>query len=193
MYKLCKSESAAARQRELEAGLLRIMLRCRYEEISVSDLCQQLDIPRKSFYRYFSGKDGALHALLDHTLMEYETFPGSYRDGQSRSLEKDLERFFLFWLHHRPLLDALEKNKMSPILIQCCIESAMNGQLIPRRFLRTEDSETLEGVILFTICGLMTMVLHWHHSGYPQPAVVMAKTAVRLLSQPLFRQPSQFL
>lgn len=189
MYKLCKTESAATRQRELEAGLLRVMLKCRYEEISVSDLCQQLNIPRKSFYRYFSGKDGALHALLDHTLMEYESFPGSYRDGQDRSLEKDLERFFLFWLHHRPLLDALQKNAMSSILIQRCIDSAMKGQLIPRRFLRTEDSETMEGIILFTICGLMTMVLNWHHSGYPKPAGFMAKTAVRLLSQPLFRQP----
>lgn len=36
-----------------------------FEEISVSDLCDRLHIPRKSFYRYFSSKEGALHALLD--------------------------------------------------------------------------------------------------------------------------------
>ena len=71
MYKLCKTEQSAQRQRELEQGLLKMMLQCRYEDISVSDLCDQLEIPRKSFYRYFSSKDGALYALLDHTMMEF--------------------------------------------------------------------------------------------------------------------------
>lgn len=193
MYKLCKSESSAARQRELEAGLLGIMLTKRYEEISVSDLCDELQIPRKSFYRYFSSKDGALQALLDHTLMEYETFSGPYQEGQPRTLEKDLERFFLFWLHHRQLLDALERNSMSPVLMQRCISGAMAGQIIPRRFLRLESKDTLEGVILFTICGLMTMVIEWHHGGYRQPASHMARLAVRLLSKPLYPEAEHLL
>ena len=65
MYKLCKSEQSAARQRWLEQGLLQEMLLRRYEDISISDLCARLQIPRKSFYRYFTNKDGALFALID--------------------------------------------------------------------------------------------------------------------------------
>ena len=82
MYKLCKTEQSATRQKMLELGLLNCMLTRHYEEISVSDLCTAMDIPRKSFYRYFSGKDGALHALIDHTLMGYEGF--LYRKGHRR-------------------------------------------------------------------------------------------------------------
>ena len=52
MYKLCKTEQSARRQKELEQGLLKIMLQSRYEDISVSELCDNLNIPRKSFYRY---------------------------------------------------------------------------------------------------------------------------------------------
>ena len=73
MYKACKTEQSAARQRELEQGLLAAMISHPFDEISISDLCTQIGIPRKSFYRYFSSKEGALHALLDHTLMEMET------------------------------------------------------------------------------------------------------------------------
>ena len=62
MYKMCKTEQSAQRQHLLEQGLLKAMLTHHYDEISVSDLCQSIGIPRKSFYRYFSGKDGALHA-----------------------------------------------------------------------------------------------------------------------------------
>ena len=68
MYKLCKTEQSALRQRELEEGLLKTMSVHHYDDISVSDLCQQMDIPRKSFYRYFSSKDGALFALIEKTV-----------------------------------------------------------------------------------------------------------------------------
>ena len=60
MYKICQTEQSARRQRELEQGLLQLMLRKNYEDISVSDLCEHMALPRKSFYRYFSSKDGAL-------------------------------------------------------------------------------------------------------------------------------------
>ena len=53
MYKICQTEQSNRRQRELEQGLLQLMLRRNYEDISVSDLCDHLQIPRKSFYRYF--------------------------------------------------------------------------------------------------------------------------------------------
>ena len=53
MYKLCKSEQSARRQRELELGLLEAMQTQLYEDISISELCDRLAIPRKSFYRYF--------------------------------------------------------------------------------------------------------------------------------------------
>ena len=71
MYKQCKTEQSARRQRQLELGLMQAMLTKRYEDLSVSDLCDQMEVPRKSFYRYFSSKDGCLYALLDHTMMEF--------------------------------------------------------------------------------------------------------------------------
>ena len=96
MYKFCKTEQSYQRQRELEQGLLKMMEHQRFDEISVSDLCDRLGIPRKSFYRYFSSKDGALHALYDHTLMEfYET--GSIDGLRGGTPAGDLERLFGFW------------------------------------------------------------------------------------------------
>ena len=56
MYKLCKTEQSAQRQRSLEEGLLPAMKTKRYEEITISDLCSQMEIPRKSFYRYFPAR-----------------------------------------------------------------------------------------------------------------------------------------
>ena len=192
MYKLCKTEQSAARQKELEDGLLAAMSTRHYEEISVSDLCGQIGIPRKSFYRYFSSKDGALHALLDHTLMEYEGFTDPNFLGEQRTLHRDLERFFQFWIVHKPLLDALARSAMSGVLIERCVAHALTETVMPKRFLPQDTKEMQRQITMFGVCGLRSMVLTWHHDGYPDPARKMAEVAVRLLSQPLFPVAEQF-
>ena len=186
MYKLCKTEQSARRQRELEQGLLKAMGTCHYDEISVSDLCDQLNIPRKSFYRYFSGKDGALHALIDHTLLEFETFSASGELGNTETPYKSLERLFLFWKAQKPLLDALERSGISGVLVTRTIDHALVDVGLQNRFLRQEEKVTREQATVFSICGLMSMVLNWHHSGYQQPVPQIAQIALQLLTKPLF-------
>lgn len=192
MYKLCKTEQSALRQRQLEDGLLRMMSVRRYDEITVSDLCEYLQVPRKSFYRYFSSKDGALHALLDHTMMGYEGFNIATAGAEARSLHRDLTQFFLFWVRHKPLLDALEKSGMSGTLVERAMGHATSDDNLPRRFLPMDTPEMRKQVVLFCVSGLMSMVLSWHHEGYPQSPEHMAAVAVRIIGQPLFPNVEQF-
>ena len=186
MYKMCKTEQSAQRQRELERGLMTVMLTRHYEEIAVSDLCDQMDIPRKSFYRYFSSKDGALHALIDHTLLEFEGYALPDRINEKRTSQRDLERFFKFWQEHRALLDALQRSGMTGILIQRCLHHALEGDGIPSRFLPHSEKITREYATLFGICGLMSLVTQWHQGGFVQSPWQMAQITAKLLTQPLF-------
>lgn len=186
MYKLCKTEQSANRQRRLEEGLLQAMLTKHFDEISVSELCAQLDVPRKAFYRYFDSKEGALHALIDHTLLAYESFPLVYSEGEKRTLIRELEQFFLFWIRQKALLDALQRSGLSGELIVRSIMQASTEVSVPKRFLKADEHEMQRHVTMFGICGLMSMVLQWHRGGYAEPAHFMAEVAVRLLTRPLF-------
>lgn len=192
MYKLCKTEQSAARQRELEAGLLRAMETTRYEDISVCDLCDRLQVPRKSFYRYFTSKDGALQALMDHSLMEFDLFALDY-EKDSRTVNLDLERFFQFWLAHRDLLDALARSGLTGMLIERAIAYALSDEILPRRFLPGDSLEMQQQITMFSVCGLMSMVLTWHNSGFEKTAQEMACIAVRMLSQPLFPNADRYI
>ena len=192
MYKLCKSEQSAQRQRQLEEGLLRVMNVTSFEDITISDLCQQLGIPRKSFYRYFSSKDGALHALIDHTLMEYEQFNAA-RPADSRSLNRDLETYFLFWLEKKPFLDALAKNGINGMLFERSLRYVSTETVLPSRLLDGEAQRMRQHVISFTICGLMTMMLQWYADGYKETPAEMAAIAARLITMPLFPDIGSFL
>lgn len=183
MYKFCKTEQSFQRQRELEQGLLAMMEHKRFEEISVSDLCDRMGIPRKSFYRYFSSKEGALYALLDHTLMEfYET--GSIEGLRGGTPVADLERLFSFWKSHKKLIDALLRSNLSGMLVERAVSIAKEEKLMPGYVRAWED--TLKDVAMsFAVCGLMSMVLQWHREGYRIPTEKMAKAAVTMLSRPL--------
>ena len=181
------------RQRQLEEGLLRVMGSTNYEEITISDLCQQMEVPRKSFYRYFTSKDGALHALIDHTLMEFESFGNPYKFGEKRTLHRDLEKFFLFWKNRKPLLDALQRSGLSGVLIERAISYSLSDVVFPGKFIPGEPRWIQEHVVMFSVCGLMSMMLQWHKSGFEESLHDLARVAARLLTQPLFPAAGKLL
>lgn len=191
MYKLCKTEQSARRQRELEQGLLAAMSNHQYEQITVSNLCDQMNIPRKSFYRYFSSKDGALHALIDHTLLEYEGFSSTRGTSEKRTFQTDLEHFFGFWKKHRDLLDALARSGISGTLVLRSIDQALSDIGMPKRFLPQQERLAREHATMFGVCGLMSMVLNWHNNGFAMSESQMAAIAVELLTKPLFAAPEK--
>lgn len=186
MYKLCKTEQSARRQRQLEEGLLTAMLNQRYEDISISDLCDQMQIPRKSFYRYFASKDGALHALIDHRLMDYETRKGSTKIGGKEGVYLDLPWFYEFWMTQKSLLDALERSDLSGILVSRSIAYSQQEQLMDfgsRQYIQDKDYH--KNAIAFAVCGLMTLVIQWHRDGYRQTPTEMAEITHKIMSKPL--------
>ena len=183
MYKLCKTEQSARRQRELEQGLLAMMQHARFEEISVSDLCERMNLPRKSFYRYFSSKDGALYALLDHTLLEfYES--GSIEGLRDGTAASDLERFFKFWKNHKALIEALLRSNLSGLLVARAVNIAKQEEMMPGYVHNWED--TMQDIAMgFVVCGLLSMVIQWHNEGYRISTEQMTAAAVTMLSNPL--------
>lgn len=183
MYKECVSKHAIARQREIEQGLLKYMTYKPYENITVIDLCQQLSIPRKAFYRYFSNKDGALYALIDHTMLElldmYLKNKSRYADNQ-----EIMTSFFNFWLERKSLLNALDSNNLSGVLLQRAISFTMNNDDVVKLIAPPQETERAKKYItIFLISGIFSLVIQWHHNHFDKSPRQMAKLAVDLLPQ----------
>ena len=185
MYKQCRTEQSAARQRQLEQGLLQVMLKRQYEEISVSDLCVEIGVPRKAFYRYFSGKDGALFSMIDRALMDFEIHSTSRELFEPEPPRDYMEQVFVYWTEHRELLDALKKSNLSGLLIQRALDFSRNIDTIPR-FMLITDRRLREYGTMFMVCGLMTMIVQWHDDGFSNSTSEMAELTMQLLTQPLF-------
>ena len=183
MYKICQTEQSTRRQRELEKGLLYLMLRKKYEDISVSDLCEQMQIPRKSFYRYFSSKDGALYSLIDHTLADFFQMPLPDKKTRGNAVG-DLDLFFAFWYDNREFLDALLRSGLSGILVERANAFALQEGHVPQ-MLKNAPVQ-MQGIALsFAVCGLMSMTLNWHLQGFPISPDEMTRLAINMLTTPL--------
>ena len=177
MYKICHTEESTRRQREMEQGLLEAMGRQPYEKITLTDLCQKLQVPRKTFYRYFPTKEDCLLALIDHTLADCnEVALLGWSGGDNLDSQAQL-RFFHYWMAHRALLDAVRENGLQSLLLErtTVIVDRMKENAPPRSF-------ALEQVEYFIAHGLMTTVLRWHQFGFPNTAEEMAQVFEEFLS-----------
>lgn len=185
MYKICKTEQSAARQRELEQFLMKEMLTKHFDDISISDLCDGINIPRKAFYRYFSGKRGALHALIDHTLIDFDRM--TLLAGQNKEMpqRRYLELFFRFWQGQKELLDAIERSGLWEELMYRTVDYAQTELNRSHRFLPKDLQDEGAYLTRFTVYGMMSVVQSWYRQGFPQSPEYMSSMSVKYLSAAL--------
>ena len=186
MYKLCKTEQSAKRQREIEMALLNLMSKKSYIEISITELCKNLGMPRKTFYRYFESKEDTLYALIEHTMNEYQYFfTDSGKDGK-RTLSGEIGNYYKFWICHKPLLDALYKNNMLEKIMEVSINFPVNDMVNIKKFLPDDTDWAREKIFRFAICGLCFQMIDWYRDGFKVSIEDMSKLSCRMLSRALF-------
>ena len=176
MYKICHTEESSQRQRELEQGLLEALRTQPYKKITLTELCHQLGVPRKTFYRYFPTKDDCLLGLIDHTLADCNDIALNCWNG-STALDETIQlRFFRYWLEHRVFLDAIRDNGLEPLLLNrtTVIVDRMKDHNAFGHFARDQ-------VEYFIAHGLMSAVLRWHSYGFPCSVEEMASVFGQLL------------
>ena len=186
MYKLCKTEESSKRQREIERVLQDLMREKRYDDISVSEICERARLPRKSFYRYFDGKDGAMQSLLMHTITDFHSFSAYFENRERRTLQGEFEEFFLFWKEKREFLEAFDKSQLIGLVFENSTSYAMSEFINIKKFLSEGDDREKVHVFQFSICGLMTLTIDWYRSGFAESVPEIARIAARLISKPLF-------
>lgn len=183
MYRKCTTEKTVLQQKQFEKVLLESMLEMPYKEITVSELCRKTGLTRNIFYRLFEEKDDVLHALLDHTIMEFSTFAANTQT-QNPNLQQ-LEAFLIYWNHHRDILDALDKNEISNRLIERTFFYALNenGEFLRHLNVAPEDGQAEKA--LFTINGLISTIVYWHHVGNQKPPIEKAAALFKLITEPM--------
>ena len=190
MYKECKTERSAARQKLIGNTLLEMMKKRPYDDITVTDLCTELDMPRKAFYRYFDDKESALDCAIAQTLANYPVERPKIQ--APRLLHRELQDFFEFWLRNRSLIEVLDKNGKITKVIDISLHFPVESMVSVEKLLPGEDDAMREKIFRFAISGLVSLVIDWYREGFRSPASEVSRVAVRLLTKAPFPSLSQF-
>lgn len=176
MYRKCVTEVSVQHQRQIEDALLELMQKVPFEDISVTQVCDLAGVSRRVFYHLFNNKTGALYALIDHTVLGIE--------GYRTDLKRQALRFFLYWREQKRLLDALQNNKLSGILLERMIDSVLREDYDIRYWLKAKDREDEKSIVIFHLTGIMGLVYTWYYSGFEKSPEEMAALLVRIMSDP---------
>lgn len=176
MYKICHTEESTRRQRALEAGFLTTLAHQSYEKLQLTDLCRELKIPRKTFYRYFPTKEDCLLALIDHTLADCNDIALQGWNGSSELGREVQLRFFQYWWEQKNFLDVIRDNNLRYLLLDrtTVIIDRMKENAATESFAQNQ-------VEYFVGHGLMATVLRWHHFGFQSSPEEMAEVFGKLL------------
>ncbi len=180
MAKTCSTEKTALRQRWIENGLLELMQECKFEDISVTDLCRHLELSRRSFYRYFNDMEDVLDSLMNHTFQEMAIVDSGLTIAE-------LEKYYAFWHRNRYLLSALAYSGMHSKFIQYALKYTDEKRL--KEYLSVHDlgMDLSREMNLFIISGLSSLLISWHADGFQKTSRQMAQIAYRMLNEPLLR------
>lgn len=179
MYKICKTEKSLQRQRELEEGFLSYMETVLFFEIEIADLCRFLNIPRKTFYRYFGSREDALYALVDHRLHDLEHYVCRGQLLSAIPPREQAIRYFTFWKEQKRFLDILGRNYLlNTLLARAVLPENIPEGLLDSSILEKDSSDSY----LFNFCstGTLAMMLQWHNSGYQKEIHEMADIAIKV-------------
>lgn len=177
MYRKCATEVSAQHQKQVTQVLLELMQKVPFEDITVTQLCEAAGITRRIFYHLFNNKTGALYALIDHTILDME----SYRPDMSRQTL----RAFLYWKEKKPLLDALRDNGMNGLLLERMIECVMNEGFDVRYWLKTHGWKNETDIVVFSLTGFMGLTYRWYYSDFRESPEEMAALLEKLMTTPL--------
>lgn len=179
MYRKCATERSVQNQRALENAFLALMLKMPYEEILVTQICEEAGISRRIFYHLFGSKQDALYGLVDHRILDIESFR---TDNPNMAL-----RFFLYWKSQNELLTALRRHGLWNILLERMVVSILQEDYDVWHWLRVEDPENRQDILVFNLSGIMGLVFRWHDTGFQKSPEQMVALLSELMQKPLIK------
>jgi AcrR family transcriptional regulator len=172
LYRKCINEKTAIQQKKITESLLELMQIKPFSEITVTQLCQHAGVSRRMFYYLFSNMTGALYALIDSKIWAVEIC------GINEILE-----FFMYWKTQKVLLDILENNAMSGLLLERMVTRILQEDYDVHNWLKSHGwKNNSRDLIVFGFTGIMGLVYSWHYSGYERKPEEMAALVENLIA-----------
>ncbi len=168
-------------KRKIVQALLTIMKQYGYKEITVTQIAQEAQLSRKTFYRLFTGKDEIL------TLFFEELFQECFARIKAQNIQHYwdvVQVFFDFWEERKDLLFLLQKNELLPRVFEQSYQYSMQVfEFVRSKELAVSYALPLPYMLAYSVGGMHSMLLKWLEKGMDIPSTeLIAKLKMGFMS-----------
>ena len=186
MAVLCHTEYSSEKKTQMENSLLNLMAQKAYQDITVTDICREANIPRRTFYHYFGNKEDVLEAMIEALIQQcllQAKFDSYLGKGNT---EQGFIEIFRFWTgENRKKLDVLLKNGLESRLISCASRWSREMQI---EYIQSSNlnPKLVEIGLLIGATDFFTLLFYWSRNGYRESLEEMAEYAAWVLPHPFY-------
>ncbi len=164
-----------SRKRIIES-LIDLMQIKKIDDISISEISENAEISRRTFYRNFTSKEDVLDGYFEVIFADIRERIDRLGDGID--CISSLRIIFRLCYEHKDFFFALSKSNMLGFMLQKWNTALpiLHSLFIDRikKFPQTKDTKTLEYLLSFNVGGTFNMVLKWIDEGMAIPPDEMA-------------------
>lgn len=182
----CHTEYAVQKKMLLEKSLIDLMLRQPYKEITVTDICREANIPRRTFYHYFECKEDVLDSVIENVMRQcFLNVMFDLQIGMAH-MKASFVRIFRFWEgDNRTKLDALIRNGLESRLMTWSLQ-LIREERIGILSKSNLDPKLVEIGLMVGTTDFFTLLFYWSRDGYQETPEQMAEYAIWVLPQAFY-------
>ena len=156
-------------QDQLAKGLLALMQKMEYEDISVAALCREAGVSRNTFYRNFADMEDLLSFAVDNICLQYQADEEGFLQAGS-----SIGHFLEFFRAHPTYFEAFRKSRMTEFLISSATQHACREV----QDAAGRQDASLRWASSFLAAGLLNLYEQWREEGFRTPMSEIAQAVL---------------
>lgn len=165
-------------------SLEKLLHQKKLSKITITEICSNADLARKTFYNSFKNKEDLLiyqcRKIVNRYFKELQNIPNN-----KRTLEETLKTFLYFWWDYRDLLLLLKSQNLFSILIDTWLDAAStryNCFVVSWHMSSDDNNEETKYLMSFILGGLANVLSMWFSNKNPKSPDKMFVTIRHIIS-----------
>lgn len=172
---MLKSENPTAIQSQkwVVTSFLNLLTKKPYSQLTVTKICQESKLDRRTFYRNFESKEDVLKTYLNQLGDEYLE---RLEEKENLTSNDAIIIYFTFWKEHMEFLKIIQRDQLIYLIVQ-----EYEGLLQHIYNMLHEGKESNQYQLAFNIGGFFNVLSKWISDGARIKPEEMATTVLQLL------------
>lgn len=158
-------------KKKIANALLVVMKQYSFKEITITQLAQEAELSRKTFYRLFADKEDVLSYLFENLYIEcYEQIKSQH----TQHYWDIVQCYFDFWEERKSLLLLFKKSHLLSVLFDGAYKYSFSiFEYIRSKEVAEQFSLQLPYLLAYSVGGMHSMLLKWIENDMSIPSRIL--------------------